>query len=98
MRSIGCLIMMSATYALQATYLRSFLRPLSFAALPAITAAALVLSRGRDLTRARTRTSAIAQIQIQKRWKGKGSEGKGRWNSVFISHEIIIYSDYTVTE
>lgn len=38
------------------TYLRSFLRPLSFAALPAVTAAALVLPRGRNLTRTTTHT------------------------------------------
>ena len=41
--------MTRVTYGLQVTYLRGFLRPLSFAALPAVIAAALVLPRGRDL-------------------------------------------------
>jgi hypothetical protein len=43
------------------TYLRSFFRPLSFAALPAVTAAALVLPRGRDLTRTNTEADTMVE-------------------------------------
>jgi hypothetical protein len=43
------------------TYLRSFLRPLSFAALPAVTAAALVLPRGRDLTGTNTEADTMVE-------------------------------------